>query len=422
MSLGSIRFDLSFHLTGSDIGGSHLTETCCAPHGLKTCQPQYRYPEAGDASDESLLEAERTHLRRHPRSQLGDLLARGAENSLTMGSEIGYPGDDLFSAEVGIRFVVYRISDTYHLIMDRHCSEDTMIESTLLADSTFDLQSWYAGQRAKAVGLKGPQLSPSEKLGDSLILGAQVALEEGILTYPGDSSEFLVDRFSVFKYEETCHYWIWDKQHRWSVDINREYLLDETFDLIGWYRNGCKRCLTLGLDSWMWCDRPDCRCSADRPNDAVPFIPMYREWGIDWDDADNDFFDYIELLNERDLVSEKDEWLPCVKQSLTRIGDLLGKAIVEALDRHDGEWPGDEGRWKGPGPRFLLHTQQDEYYGILDSHRGFQVKFLAYELLCQDRTGGMLCIARSNLGCGVHYKGPGTRRLEISFYYRLRSI
>ncbi|KAJ7934728.1 hypothetical protein B0H13DRAFT_1576409, partial [Mycena leptocephala] len=85
--------------------------------------------------------------------QLGDSLARGAENSLTMGLEIGYPGDDLFSAEVGIRFVVYRISDTHHLIMDGHCSEDTMIESTLLAQAEFDLQRWYAKQRAEAVGL-----------------------------------------------------------------------------------------------------------------------------------------------------------------------------------------------------------------------------------------------------------------------------
>ncbi|KAJ7934154.1 hypothetical protein B0H13DRAFT_1450327, partial [Mycena leptocephala] len=87
--------------------------------------------------------------------QLGDLLARGAENSLTMGQQIGYPGDDLFSAEVGIRFVVYRISDTHHLIMDGLCSEDTMIESIMLADHTFDLQRWYAEQRAQAVGLKG---------------------------------------------------------------------------------------------------------------------------------------------------------------------------------------------------------------------------------------------------------------------------
>jgi hypothetical protein len=127
-----------------------------------------------------------------------------------------------------------------------------------LADPEFDLQRWYAEHQAQNLGLKGEIRVPSRKLEDSLALGAQMALEEGILTYPEDCSDFLVDRFSVFRYADTCHYWIWDKQHRWSVDIRREFLLDASFDLIDWYRHGCKRHLNSTVDTWMWCDRPEC--------------------------------------------------------------------------------------------------------------------------------------------------------------------
>ncbi|KAJ6530120.1 hypothetical protein B0H19DRAFT_1273789 [Mycena capillaripes] len=112
----------------------------------------------------------------------------------------------------------------------------------------------------------------------------------------------------------------------------------------------------------------------------MPFDPMIREWGIDWDDADNELFDYVECMN-RNTDPEGDEWVPCVLQSLTQIGDLLGKAVLEALESHEDEWPGDNGPWQGPGSRFLLHNECDQYYGILDLHRGSQVRFPIYELL-----------------------------------------
>jgi hypothetical protein len=116
--------------------------------------------------------------------------------------------------------------------------------------------------------------------------------------------------------------------------------------------------------------------------------PTYSERGIDWDDANNELFDYIVLLSIGNLDPEEDEWITCVKQSLTRTVDSLGKAIVEALESHDGKWPGDKGRCNGPGPRFLLHNLRYQCYGILDLRRRFQVKFPIYELL--------------DMGCKIH--------------------
>jgi hypothetical protein len=326
MSLGAITFDLSSSLTGSNISGCSFANHSCESHHSIPCSPRYGYPKAGDALDDFMLEADRTHLRRKPRSQLGDLLARGAEHSLVMGLEIGYPGDDKFEAADETRFLVYRILDAHHLIMDSLCNEDTEIESKLLTDPDFDLQRWYSGQRAKAAGLKGHIRVPSKELEDSLALGVQVALEEGILTYPGDFSEFLFDRFSGFKHDDSPTYWIWDKQHRWSVDISRVVLLDDTFDIIGWYRSGCAAHLNFNPESWMWCNRADCEfCVGRHPVVGPAFTPTYREWGIDWDDADNELLDYTELVTTDD--DPESEWAPCVTQTLTRIGDLWEKQL-----------------------------------------------------------------------------------------------
>jgi hypothetical protein len=62
------------------------------------------------------------------------------------------------------------------------------------------------------------------KLGDSLILGTQVALEEGILTYPKDCSEFLCGRFSVFKHADSDDYWISSIAGQ-SIYIETTYLM-----------------------------------------------------------------------------------------------------------------------------------------------------------------------------------------------------
>ncbi|KAJ7860714.1 hypothetical protein B0H14DRAFT_2576489 [Mycena olivaceomarginata] len=46
------------------------------------------------------------------------------------------------------------------------------------------------------------------------------------------------------------------------------------------------------------------------------------------------FFGYIGFLNNGHRDLEEDEWVPCLKPSLTRPGNLLGKAVLEAPESH----------------------------------------------------------------------------------------
>jgi hypothetical protein len=84
--------------------------------------------------------------------------------------------------------------------------------------------------------------------------------------------------------------------------------------------------------------------------------------GIDWDEANNEFFGYIVLLNNGHLDLEEDEWVPCLKLSLTRLGNLLGKAVLEALESRGLN--GQEIRIAG----LVLHNLWVQYPGILDFH------------------------------------------------------
>jgi hypothetical protein len=57
-------------------------------------------------------------------------------------------------------------------------------------------------------------------------------------------------------------------------------------------------------------------------------------WDINWDEANNEIFGYIGLLNNGYLDVEEDEWVPCLNLSLTRLENLLGKAVLEAPQSH----------------------------------------------------------------------------------------
>ncbi|KAJ7840917.1 hypothetical protein B0H14DRAFT_2587133 [Mycena olivaceomarginata] len=90
------------------------------------------------------------------------------------------------------------------------------------------------------------------------------------------------------------------------------------------------------------------------PVDVKPTWPG-RGAGIDWDEANNEFFGYIGLLNNGHLDLEEDEWVPCLKSSLTRLGNLLNKAILEAPESH--KLNGQEVRIAG----FRLHNLHVPY-------------------------------------------------------------
>ncbi|KAJ7697134.1 hypothetical protein B0H14DRAFT_2649960 [Mycena olivaceomarginata] len=63
------------------------------------------------------------------------------------------------------------------------------------------------------------------------------------------------------------------------------------------------------------------------------------------------------------LDLEEDERVPGLKPSLTRVGNLLGKAVLEAPESH--KFNVQEIQIAG----FLLHNLWVQYYGILDLHR-----------------------------------------------------
>jgi hypothetical protein len=98
--------------------------------------------------------------------------------------------------------------------------------------------------------------------------------------------------------------------------------------------------------------------------------------GIDWDEANNEFFGYIGLLNNGHLDLEEDERVPCLKSSLTRLENLLGKAVLEAPESH--KLNGQEIRIAG----FLLRTLWVQYYGILDSHRILDTERKVHLVVC----------------------------------------
>ncbi|KAG2339213.1 hypothetical protein BDR05DRAFT_892254 [Suillus weaverae] len=82
---------------------------------------------------------------------LGDLLAEHAEQVLA--HRAPYPGDDLSNEESfsGQRFVVYRTSETHHIVMDRarRLEDNLLVPSSLLANPKFCLMDWYTTHLAK---------------------------------------------------------------------------------------------------------------------------------------------------------------------------------------------------------------------------------------------------------------------------------
>ncbi|KAG1793637.1 uncharacterized protein HD556DRAFT_1194370, partial [Suillus plorans] len=76
---------------------------------------------------------------------MGNPLARRTEQILRQNAP--YPGDDLNGEETfsGGRFLIYRVSETWHLIMDHgsHLEDDIEIPLFLLENPAFFIRDWY---------------------------------------------------------------------------------------------------------------------------------------------------------------------------------------------------------------------------------------------------------------------------------------
>lgn len=70
-----------------------------------------------------------------------------AENTLHLAQP--FPGDDACQTEK--RFLIYQVSDSEHIVMDNKTDQEVLIRTEYLVDPGFDLGSWYADQRRRAL-------------------------------------------------------------------------------------------------------------------------------------------------------------------------------------------------------------------------------------------------------------------------------
>ncbi|KIM36975.1 hypothetical protein M413DRAFT_77523, partial [Hebeloma cylindrosporum] len=180
-----------------------------------------------------------------PRDFIGDCYAMMATHVLYDCQP--YPGDehnDTFSSH---RFVLIPLTKHYQ-ILDSHSGFRINVPRSLLERPQFDLGSWYAKRRAKALGLRYPGPVKHYSFGDPIsVIGSQL-LEDGIQShYPCiDPLSDPEGRFNLYpSSENSLEYIVDDPELNLQISVPKESLLDPTFDLVHWY---CCRLEESGLD------------------------------------------------------------------------------------------------------------------------------------------------------------------------------
>ncbi|KAG2052167.1 hypothetical protein BDR06DRAFT_888432, partial [Suillus hirtellus] len=169
---------------------------------------------------------------------IGDPLARRAEEILRQNAP--YPGDDLGKEETlsPERFLIYRISETCHVIMDSgsHLGIDYEIASYLLHNPNFFISDWYMKRLAEPLDVPRFMLRYRQQrtpMGDAIpervvnMLNAEVRL-------PGESAE---DRFFCHRvqYENDSIYEIFDQELNYYVRMDERFLRNEKLNVSHWY-------------------------------------------------------------------------------------------------------------------------------------------------------------------------------------------
>ncbi|KAG2126511.1 hypothetical protein DEU56DRAFT_697882, partial [Suillus clintonianus] len=169
---------------------------------------------------------------------MGDPLARRAEHLLRL--HVPYPGDDLesentFSEE---RFLVYRTSETHHVIMDRgsHLGDDLVILSNLLKNPRFCVSGWYA--KRLIIPLNSPsslkwKTNHYSRMGNATSKRVSAVLN-GETNYPGRTSANRFDCQRV-KYADDVVYEIVDRELGFHVWTDEEFLDNEKLSISHWY-------------------------------------------------------------------------------------------------------------------------------------------------------------------------------------------
>ena len=197
-----------------------------------------------EISDE-LFEQEVEHS--PPSRPIGDLYAFNAQLALEMGQP--YPGDDAEFNHNERRFCVYRISDSQYVVMDSMVDYDCLIDDEHLQNSGFMLSLWYARERQQAIGLD-PRDVPMEdrylaELGDALIIGARVMLEQA--NWDGSENDSDFSRFHTQDAQDGL-LTIMDLPEEIQFLLPRAQLLDQSFDLMAWYRSELEECKRQDAD------------------------------------------------------------------------------------------------------------------------------------------------------------------------------
>jgi hypothetical protein len=178
------------------------------------------------------------HAWRIEDNPLGDPLACRVEKLLR--EHAPYPGDDLVSKDTfgRDRFLVYRVSDSHHVIMDRgsHLPEDVEIPSDLLSNLQFFISDWYLKQLSKGTHLpKTWKRCMQERAPMGNAISDQViALLNAEGRIPGDPS---ADQFycQCSRYEDNIIYEVFDRELDFYMWATERFLHNEKLNVSHWY-------------------------------------------------------------------------------------------------------------------------------------------------------------------------------------------
>ncbi|KAG2742092.1 hypothetical protein P692DRAFT_20749485, partial [Suillus brevipes Sb2] len=170
---------------------------------------------------------------------LGDPLAEHAQQALARRAP--YPGDDLSNEESfsGQRFVVYRTSDTHHVVLDgaRRLEEDLLLPSHLLENPKFCLTDWYTVHLAKRFEMDRDQVRlmlSREPMGDPISRRISEILNSET-EFPGIHSprRFTCERTS---FKDEVSFEIHDKDLQLRLWANDVYLRNPKLNVTRWYQ------------------------------------------------------------------------------------------------------------------------------------------------------------------------------------------
>ncbi|EGO25954.1 hypothetical protein SERLADRAFT_408147 [Serpula lacrymans var. lacrymans S7.9] len=193
---------------------------------------------------EDSWEGEPTSLRHT--FQLGDPLGEVAKRLLTEGAP--FPGDSLTNSEayeLG-RILVYRVSESEHVITDsyRWLDDDITVLTTFLMDTKFCIADWYADQKGLLAGYPRDEceeyysyLSMGDAIGDRveeiLNMGQPYSCDANLEAEETEGQFVCLPYLAVMEGRE--YYQVIDKELQFDLDVPAEFFCNKRLNLIHWY-------------------------------------------------------------------------------------------------------------------------------------------------------------------------------------------